>query len=95
MLASNPPRNNRSKTHRIDEGAAVRVAPLPHRCDSSSMPRKRKSGTRQEHYFLGLATPNPEEPFFIKIASNLSSWQLGSDYFSDSLWAYPCDGAIP
>jgi hypothetical protein len=43
MLASNPLRNNRSKTHRSDEGAALGVAPLLDRCDRSSMPQKRQA----------------------------------------------------
>jgi hypothetical protein len=43
LLASNPLRNSRSKTHRNDEGAAALVAPLLHRCDRSSMPPKTQS----------------------------------------------------
>jgi hypothetical protein len=46
LLASNPLRNSRSKTHRNDEGAAPLVAPLLHRCDRSSMPRKTQSNGR-------------------------------------------------
>jgi hypothetical protein len=50
LLASNPLRNSRSKTHRSDEGAAALAAPLLHRCDRSSMPHKRKVA-------LGLNVP--------------------------------------
>jgi hypothetical protein len=46
LLASNPLRNSRSKTHRDDEGATTRGAPLLHHCDRSSMPEKTQSRDR-------------------------------------------------
>ena len=56
LLASNPLRNNRSETHRNDEGA-ITVAPLPHHCDRFPMPQKTHRGTRRQPSRLESPTP--------------------------------------
>ena len=78
MLASNPLRNNRSETHRNDEGATI-ASPLflPH-YDRFPMPQKTQSSNLRKtsgfdsqsqeapkssvYYLLGLPTPNPGGP---------------------------------
>jgi hypothetical protein len=78
MLASNPPRNNRSETHRHDEGAAPRrpssimtidflclrkrTVPIGNHLPRLEFQLQQKSRNNLGPYLLGLPTPNPGGP---------------------------------